>query len=163
MMQAFAYKHLVPAEDLRLVRADRPRSQGPAGRAAGNSSPKIPPVGRRNFQTSLTILGEQPVKIPAGGTAEVRIRMAWADPRTETQIELSDPPEGIVLDKVSRNDRELTLVLQGDAGKAKPGLKGNLIANVFQKGTQTTKEGKTREYRSFMGPAPAIPFEIVQP
>jgi hypothetical protein len=88
--------------------------------------------------------------------------MAWADPRTETQIELSDPPEGIVLDKVSRNDRELTLVLHGDAGKAQPGLKGNLIANVFQKGTQTTKEGKTREYRSFMGPAPAIPFEIVE-
>ena len=53
-------------------------------------------------------------------------------------------------------------LLRGDAEKAKPGLKGNLIANGFQKRTATSKEGKTREYRTFLGPLPAIPFEVVE-
>ena len=82
--------------------------------------------------------------------------------RSEIQIELSDPPEGITVGSVSRTDRGVALSLKGDAAKAKPGLKGNLIANVFQKRTETNKEGKTREYRTFMGPLPAIPFEVVK-
>ena len=72
-------------------------------------------------------------------------------------------PEGIALDLVSCADRTATLVLHSDAEKAKPGLKGNLIANAFQNRTQTDKEGKTREYRSFLGPLPAMPFQVVQP
>ncbi len=38
---------------------------------------------------------------------------------------------------------------------------GNPIANVFQKRTETTKDGKTREFRSFMGPLPVVRFEVV--
>ena len=57
----------------------------------------------------------------------------------------------------------MTLLLNGDAEKVKPGLKGNLIANGFQKRTEANKEGKTREYRTFLGPLPAIPYEIVKP
>ena len=163
MMQAFAYKHLVPAKELKLVRTDRPRFQAAAVRRAESSSARTPPAGRRVFQSPMTLLGEEPAKIPLGGTAEVQVRLPWVGDRSEVQIELSDPPEGIAIDKVSRIGRDVTIMLRGDAGKAKPGLKGNLIANAFQKGTQTTKDGKTREYRSFMGPMPAIPFEVVKP
>jgi len=154
MMQAFAYKHLVPAEDLTLVLGGRPKLAGP---------PKIPPAGRRDFQGPMTLLGERPVKIPAGGTAEVQIRMPGAGAGGEVQIELSDPPEGIVIDKVSRIDRGVAVVLRGDPAKAKPGLSGNLIANAFQNRSETTKDGKTREFRSLLGPLPAIPFEVVRP
>ena len=111
----------------------------------------------------MALLGGQPVRIPAGGAAGVQIRMPGAGARGEIQIELSDPPEGIVVDKVLRIDRGVTLVLHGDAAKAKPGLKGNLIANAFQKRTETAKDGKTRDVRSLMGPLPAIPFEVVKP
>ena len=150
MMQAFAYKHLVPAEDLTLV-------------LAGSRSRPKPPAGSYTFRPPLILLGEQPIRIPAGGDAEAQVRMPWDPDRGEIQIELSDPPEGIVIDRVSWTDRTAAIVLHGDAGKAKPGLKGNLIANAFQKRTTRNKEGKTREYRTFLGPLPALPFEVVKP
>jgi hypothetical protein len=110
----------------------------------------------------MALFSDQPAQIPAGGTAEVRVRM-WVDPKQEIQIELSDAPEGIAVDRVSRVDRGIAVVLRGDPAKAKPGLKGNLIANAFRKGTETTKDGKTREFRYLQGPLPAIPFEVVNP
>ncbi len=162
-MQAFFYKHLVPANDLRLVRMDRPRFPKPGDRQADRGRlPPMPPPGRRTFETPMGILSEQPVKIPAGGTAEVQVR-TWTDAKSQVEIELSDPPEGIAVDRVSRIDKGVAVVLRGDAAKATPGLRGNLIANAFRRGTETTKEGKTREFRYLQGPLPAIPFEIVKP
>jgi hypothetical protein len=150
MMQAFAYKHLVPAADLILV-------------LPGSGRRPKRPEDPRSFQSPLRLLSEQPIRIPAGGHAEVQAYAPWSADGGEIQFELSDPPQGIVIAKVSRADRTATIVLLGDAAKAPPGLKGNLIANVFQKRTETNKEGKTREYRSFLGPLPAIPFEVVKP
>ena len=54
-------------------------------------------------------------------------------------------------------------MLRGDAAKAKPKLKGNLMANAFLQTTVTDKDGKTREVRNFIGPLPALPFEVVKP
>ena len=51
----------------------------------------------------MTVLSDLPAKIPAGGTAQVRVRMGLD--KAEIQIELSDPPEGIVVDSVSRIDK----------------------------------------------------------
>lgn len=149
MMQAFAYKHLVPAEELTLV-------------LPGSGPPPKRPANARFFQSMWRLLVDGPIKIPAGEDAEVRASVPWSSDRGEIQIELSDPPEGILLAKASCADRTVTIVLHSDAGKVKPGLKGNLIANGFQKRTQTNKEGKTREYRTFLGPLPAIPFEVVK-
>jgi len=156
MMQAFFYRHLVPAENLKLVLADggRFRPEGPR--------PAPPPEQRRSYQPQSAVLSEQPVKIPAGGTAEVQVRGPWGG-WGEVQLELSDPPEGIAIDAVASQDRVLTVTLRAGAERAKPGLAGNLIANTFRKRTETTPEGKTREYRSFYGPLPAIPFEVVKP
>jgi len=92
----------------------------------------------------------------------VQARAPWDGARGEIQLELSDPPEGILIDRASCPERTVTIVLRADAEKARPGLKGNLIANGFQKRTTTTKEGKTREYRSALGPLPAIPFVVVE-
>jgi hypothetical protein len=93
----------------------------------------------------------------------VRIGAPGAFGQAEIQVELSDPPEGIAVDSVSRVDQGLTIVLKGDAQKAKPGLKGNLIAHAFSKMTRTTQDGKTRNTRWLIGTLPAIPFEIVKP
>jgi hypothetical protein len=87
--------------------------------------------------------------------------MSWS--RTgQIQVDLSDPPEGIAVDRVSWTERGLDLVLRGDA-KAKPRLKGNLMANAFLQTTVTEKDGKTREVRNLIGPLPAMPFEVVNP
>ena len=110
----------------------------------------------------MEILSEQPVRIPVGGTVEVQVRMGWSR-NGQIQVELSDPPEGITVDRVSWTERGLALVLRGDAAKAKPKLKGNLMANAFLQTTVTEKDGKTREVRNLIGPLPALPFEVVKP
>jgi len=149
MMQAFIYRHLVPVEELTLI-------------LPGSGNPPKRPEDPSTFQSSWRLLVEQPIEIPADGQAEVQVYAPWDASRGEIQLELSDPPEGITVELVSCADRTVTFVLHGDAEKAKPGLKGNLIVNGFQKRTETNREGKTREYRSFLGPLPAIPFEVVK-
>ena len=162
MTQAFFYKHVVPANDLTLVPEDRDRFREEAARAAKENKPFPPPAEQRSFQTPMEILSEQPVRIPAGGTVEVQVRLGWSRDG-QIQVELSDPPEGITVDSASWTEPGLSLVLRGDAAKAKPKLKGNLMANAFLQTTVTEEDGKTREVRNFIGPLPALPFEVVKP
>ncbi len=167
MTQAFFYKHLVPARDFTLVPEDRVRFLEEAARHPEHSVPaaaKKPankPGPRRVFQHPMDILSRQPVKIPAGGTVEVQVRMYWSR-NGQPQVDLSDPPEGVTVDRVSWTEKGMAVVLRGDAEKAKPSLKGNLMANAFLQTTVTEKDGKTREVRNLIGPLPAIPFEIVR-
>ena len=161
MMQAFFYKHLVPARDFTLVPDDRFRFREEAARAAAKK-PAARPGPRGVFQHPMDVLSRQPVKIPAGGTVEVRVRMYWGR-NGQIQVDLSDPPEGVTVDRVSWTKEGIAVVLRGDAGKAKPRLKGNLMANAFLQTTVTEKDGKTREVRNLIGPLPAMPFEIVKP
>jgi hypothetical protein len=56
--------------------------------------------------------------------------------------------------------------LCSDAAKAKPGLNGNLIVDIFQgqalaAATKNKKQGNQR--RVAVGTLPAIPFEVVEP
>jgi hypothetical protein len=109
----------------------------------------------------MDILSPQPLKIPVGGAVEVQVRFGWS--RTgQPQVDLNDPPEGISVDRVSWTEKGIAVVLRADAQQAKPGLKGNLMANVFLQSTVTEKDGKTREVRNLIGPMPAMPFEIVK-
>lgn len=161
MTQAFFYKHVVPANDLILVPEDRGRFREQSELAAKENKPFPPPGARRSFQRAMEILSETPVRIPVGGTVEVHIRMSWSR-EGQIQVELSDPPQGIAVDRASWIERGLALVLRGEA-KAPPGLKGNLMANAFLQTTVTEQDGKTREARNFIGPLPALPFEVVPP
>jgi hypothetical protein len=153
MMQAFAYKHLVPAEDLEVVVWYW--SKPPPSKAPAANTPRPP------YHSPIKLLGDQPVRIPAGGTVELRVTIPARE--GEIQVELSDPPEGITIDSVSRFDKGAAILLRCDAEKAKPGLKGNLIANASQQRTLTDSAGKTREYRAVLGTLPAIPYEVVKP
>jgi hypothetical protein len=162
MTQAFFYKHVVPANDLILVPEDRGRFREEAARAAKENKPFPPPGARRSFQQAMEILSEQPVRIPVGGTVEVQVRMSWSRDG-QIQVELSDPPEGITVDRAAWTERGLALVLRGDAAKTQPGLKGNLMAHAFLQTTVTEQDGKTREARNAIGPLPALPFEVVPP
>jgi hypothetical protein len=141
MMQAFAYRHLVPAQEL-----------------------EVAIVGRGFIRDPVRIVGESRIRIPVGGTASVRLSGAAAALVDRIQLELSDPPEGLTLEKVVREQGKTELVLRGDASKLKPGLGGNLIVNVIPSGggsaaQKTKKQGNAR--RRAVGTLPAIPFEIV--
>lgn len=141
MMQAFAYRHLVPAKEM-LVAVS----------------------GRWTFKSPVKISGEMPVKIPAGGTAQIRIVSPSGSIEDRFQLELNEPPDGIVISKVSPTDEGAEIVFRADAEKVKPGLKGNLIVNIFG-GRNFGPAGKQKQQpaqrRTMAGSLPAIPFEIV--
>jgi len=140
MMQAFAYHHLVPSQDW-LVR--------------------VTPPGR--IRAPWTLAADKPVKLPSGGTAPVRLLGPRGPLARLVQFELNEPPEGITIQKVSPEPEGLTILLRADAGKVKPGLKGNLIVDAFTEGTANPKGGQQRAAarRLPLATLPAIPFEIV--
>jgi len=145
MMQAFAYRHLVPAQELKVAVAGRAMRKTAGSRTAA-----------RTVGTTL-------VKIPAGGTARVRVGVPSSTLTGNVQLELSEPPEGISIKSVSPVGLGTEIVLQSDAAKVKPGLKGNLIVHVFASRPQASGKAKPQGNRPRVPAAtlPAIPFEIV--
>ncbi|HNQ91066.1 MAG TPA: PPC domain-containing protein [Verrucomicrobiota bacterium] len=143
LMQAFAYRHLVPAQDLMVG-------------VAGSSRPG----------PFLRPLLSDPVKLARGETTEVRLVAPRRAATDRTRLELADPPEGIALRDVKHTPLGMTLVLAADAAKAPPGLKGNLLVNVFADrpaatapGSRTNRPAATRP-RTPTALLPAIPFEV---
>ncbi len=106
MMQAFEYRHLVPANELKLAMTGNFKVAGP---------PKL--------------LGSLPVKIPVGGTAKVRIAAPPAAFSNKARFELGNAPEGLTIKKVSPSRDGGEIVFQCDA-KVKPGQKGSLTVTT---------------------------------
>jgi hypothetical protein len=142
MMQAFAYQHLVPAKEWKVSVSDRIIARSPA-----------------------TILDDTPVQIPVGGTVHVRIgtpSRAYVD---RFNFELNEPPDGIALTETSPTDDGMELVLQCEAGKAKPGLRGNLIVDLVpatKPAAAQTGKRPGNQRRLPVGTLPAIPYVIVR-
>ena len=123
-------------------------------------------AGRFMAKAAVRIIGDSPVKIPAGGTARVHIAAAGAAFANRFQLELSEPPDGITIQKVSSTRDGAEILLQCDAAKAKPGLSGNLIVNAFAPAALGTGKAKIKatanRRRTPQSTLPAIPFEIVR-
>jgi hypothetical protein len=142
MMQAFAYRHLVPSQEL-----------------------EVTVVGRPLPRQMVKILSPTPVKLVAGETARVRLGTPSNAFAERWELELSNPPEGIAIQKVAAVEGGAEIWLTADASKVKPGLKGNLIVNLAASKTATgTPKGKgpANARRGSAGTLPAIPFEVVQ-
>jgi len=141
MMQAFAYRHLVPVQDLEVAVLNRP-----------------------NPRAVMTILSGSPARLPPGGTARIAVGIPGPRVAQRAQFELSNPPEGISIQNASPTRDGVEIVLLADADKAKPGLKGNLIINSFVPRPAETNAAKPKgnqNQRMPLGTLPAIPFEIV--
>jgi hypothetical protein len=138
MMQAFFYRHLVPARELKLAT-----------------------FGRWTQRSPVKVVGEIPVKLPVGGTARVKLdapARAFAD---RLQLELSEPPPGIAIKSVTPIRDGVELLLSCDADKLKPGQQGNLIVNAFAPRADAPGKGQANQRRSPLGTLPAIPFEVI--
>ena len=137
MEQAFAWHHLVPAQ------------QGYVMVIGG---------GRRN---PLWGLSERRITLAPGATAEVRVAVPPAQLTSQVQFALDDPPDGISLGAISREGNAFALQLRADA-KAKPG-QGNLIINASVTRPADAANARPAANRSMpLGTLPAIPYEIVQ-
>ena len=141
MMQAFAYRHLMPSREL-LVAVRR--TQYPA-----------PPI---------ELAGGGPVRIPAGGTAQVQIKTPRRPGLQSIQLALSDPPKGVTLQDVTAVPGGLTFALKADGDAARAGPADNLIVEAFTEMAGRGQSGKAanQKQRISLGVLPAIPFEIVQ-
>jgi hypothetical protein len=134
MMQAFAYHHLVAADHLLVLVSEGARSRFPA-----------------------RLLDTPPIKIRPGGNAVVRFSIPRGAASDQLQLILNEPPAGISLKSSSITAEGATLVLHADSEKVTPGLRTNLIVEVFP----AAKSGKPSRFP--LGTLPAIPVEVFRP
>jgi hypothetical protein len=141
MMQAFLYRHLVPTQEL-LVSVQKAKW-------------RVPPVEQA---------GRVPVRIPAGGTAQVLMKTPRRAVLKEMQLQLHEPPEGLTLHDVAVVPEGLAFILKADKDAMQGGFEDNLIVEAFRVFTPKQQEGKPapQKRRVSMGVFPAIPIEIVQ-
>jgi hypothetical protein len=133
-MQAFIYHHLVPADHLMVTVSKDARARFPA-----------------------RLLHPQPIKIRPGGKVVVQFAIPRGAGSDKFQVLLNDPPEGITLKRSVFTPGGATLELQADSEKAKPGLRTNLIAEVYP---VSGKSGKPSRFP--LGTFPAIPVEVIR-
>jgi len=146
MMQAFAYRHLVPAKELKVAVL----GGGIADRA------------RAKTRAEVQLADIPPVKIPVGGTAKVHVGTALTTALGKLQLELSEPPDGITIKNVTTGRDGTEIVLATESDKVKPGLKGNLIVNAYLSSPGAKKGPKgASQARVPISTLPAIPFEVV--
>ena len=140
MMQAFIYHHLVPAQNLLVV-----------------------VTGPEWLRDPWKLLSEGPAKVPGRGNRPSVSPCPRGPLMDQVQLTLRDPPAGISLQNVSLARDSATLLLQADAGKVKPGMKGNLIIDAAVERTANPKSGKSPGNKRVipLGSLPAIPFEVV--
>lgn len=136
-MQAFLWRHLVPAREcLAAVLPGKGR---------------IPP-GRR--------IGEGRVDVPTGGEAVVRYRVPTWIARQGVEVMTLEAPEGLSLRTEVQVPDEIVIHLMADAAKLKPGDTDNLILGVVTQ--QEAAAGNARKAaRANRGAAPVVVMPAV--
>jgi hypothetical protein len=138
MMQAFYYHHLVPAHEWLAHITGQPRP---------------------NARAAWKVDSEKAVRLTPGGSAAVRVEVNAPRLAEVLRLELNSPPDGIAIEEVQTVRGGVSIVLRVD-GKAKAGLKGNLIFDAFMERAAPNAPQSARR-RAPLGTLPAIPFEIV--
>jgi hypothetical protein len=143
VMQAFLYRHLVPARELIV--------------AFKETKWPDPPV---------ELHGKTPVQITKGNTSKVQIKIKRKKQvLKEMQLKLTEPPDGLTIQDVTVVPEGLEFKIKAEKGAAvKTGFKDNLIIEVFREYIPKKRKDKPnlKKSRYSMGFLPAIPIEIVQ-
>lgn len=132
-MQAFLWRHLVPAQEF-LVAV----------------------TGRKGAAPPVTRIGNKPVLLSAGGKADIRMQLPNRPQLKGLQWALVNPPEGITLGKTRMDGGELLLAVKAAPEGVKAGTKDNLIIEAIR----PRGGGKKKNQPLSLGVLPAIPFEI---
>jgi hypothetical protein len=140
MMQAFAYRHLVPGQALQVVVAGNARA-GPGLQLTSDSSVKLP-IGRKTW---LHIAGPKVQNLAT------------------LSLELDDPPPGLSIVKVTPQAKGgIDIQVSCQAKPDQVGVRGNLLINVILQQSAPARGGRPANRRRLpVGVLPAIPFEIV--
>ncbi len=139
MMQAFAYRHLAPSQALMVA---------------------VVGQGRRAAPAELDV--DVPVRIPPGGSGQVRVRTARFRWPRGIRLEPQDPPKGVSIEQVNVGSDSVSFVLKASKD-AEAGLADNLIVEVVAPPPASAPGGRARRPdRMVLGCLPAIPMEIVR-
>jgi hypothetical protein len=137
-MQAFIYRHLVPAEAWLIV----------------------PARGRR--APIWTLDAPTPIKLSPKGTTTFRIRTDRWNPKNGLHLVLDDPPEGVALKGVKQTKDGFDVTLAVQAGKVPKGLRTNLIFEAYNEFTVRGGPAKGKTRRTSIGHVPAIPVVLAE-
>jgi len=141
MMQAFIYRHLVPAQELLVTVSGKTRAL---------------------TSDAFKISSPTPVKIRAGEKSRIRINAPFGGLTDRFQLKLDDPPEGIALETVTATNNVIELTLVNDPEKMKPAQSGNLILNVAPgKSAGGGNKGKGAANMKSTVTLPAVPYQCV--
>jgi hypothetical protein len=139
MMQAFLWRHLVPSREL------------------------IAAVIGKGGRDRVELVGEQPVRIPLGGSARVRMKTPNLPNPGEILLELSEGPQGIALADVKILPRMVEFTLVADEKATAVGFADNVIVQAFTERTPEPAKGKKAAARRVsIGVLPAVPIRIVK-
>ena len=135
LMQAFAYRHLVPAQDWRIDvwGAERAREPG-------------------------RLLAAAPVRLPAGGAARIEVSPPPGPSPDMLHYVLAGAPDGISLTDDAPQGSPGALTVQVDGTKVRPGQEGNLVIQVFVDRPAGAPGAAAR--RAPLGALPALPFVV---
>lgn len=141
VMQAFLYRHLVPAQEL-VVFVQNTRWRAP----------------------SMDLANDVPVRIPAGGSARVLIQTRRSPMLEQLRLQLHEPPPGLTLHDVTVVPQGLSFHLRAEKDAVQAPFADNLIVEAFRETAVPQKDGKpsNQRRRSTVGVLPAIPIEIVR-
>jgi len=138
LMQAFAYRHLVPARELRVT-------------IVGNT---------QWFRSPIRFLDRPPLRLTGTKPAHLRVSLPNGRPGQSFAAELSEAPEGIILKDTVRRGDSLDLVFTADPAKVKAGARGNLIIRVSSEGSGKEGAKGANRGRSPAFTLPALPYEM---
>ena len=155
MMQAFAYRHLVPQQVLLVaVTGSRP----------------VPAVWRP-LVPGIQLASATPIQIPLGGTAQAQVRAPQVLPNRRQsalptiRFRLSNPPRGVTLRGTTVVPTGVILTLKADANAALAGDSGNVIVEALIESKARGPGGQpvAHTQRVSLGVLPPIPFRVVRP
>ncbi|MHC4227200.1 MAG: hypothetical protein ACYSW0_07185 [Planctomycetota bacterium] len=140
VMQAFLYRHLVPSKELSVL--------------VQKARWGMPPI---------ELATDGPVRIPAGGSAQVRFKTPRRSNLKQVRLALREPPEGLTLHDLTVVPEGLAFQLRADGDAMESGYADNLIVEAFRESTPKPQKGKPTppKRRYSMGVLPAIPILIV--
>ena len=139
MMQAFAYRHLVPAHDLMISVANN-----------------------KNRPAFIEPAIKGTIVIPADKSVQVTYRTPPRMSLANIRLQLNDPPKGISLKNVVSEPGTLRFQLVVDGKMIKAGYKNNLIVELINETEQKDTKNNKKKIRNSIGILPAIPIEVVK-
>jgi len=141
VMQAFLYRHLVPAEEL-MVAVNKGKFSAP----------------------DFELAGDRPIWLRAGGSSRIVIKTLKRKWLEQVQLELNQPPAGVTLGDVAVIPEGLEIQLKAVKDTAQTDFAGNLIVEAFSQSTPKKRKGKSKQQntRYSVGFLPAIPVEILK-